>query len=86
MFDGVRAGTGGTALGRPFPVPALPDVRIAVATQTELTALCTRLAARPARLPRGQLRAAIPVPRPLCSRAEYFTSERARPDQTGARE
>ena len=45
MFDGVRASTGGTALGRPFPVPALPDVRIAVATQTELTALCARLAA-----------------------------------------
>jgi hypothetical protein len=86
MFDGVRASTGGTALSWPFPVPARPDARIAVATQTELTALRGQPVARPARLPRGQLRAAIPVPGPLSSRAEYFTSERARPDQTGARE
>jgi hypothetical protein len=51
-------------LSWPFPVPALLDVRIAVATQTELTALRARPVARPARLPRGQLRAAIPVSRP----------------------
>ncbi len=64
MFGGVRASTDGTALSWPFPVPALLDVRIAVATQTELTALRARPVARPARLPRGQLRAAIPVSRP----------------------
>ena len=49
MFDGVRASTGGTVLSWLFPVPTRPDVRTAVATQTELTALRARpVASRPA--------------------------------------
>jgi hypothetical protein len=63
MFDGVRASTGGTVLSWLFPVPTRPDVRIVVATQTELTALrAARGQAAPASRPAASRG---PVPRPL---------------------
>jgi hypothetical protein len=76
MVDGVRASTGGTVLSWLFPVPTRPDVRIVVATQTELTAFRARpVARRP--LPHGQLRPAARSPAPLLRLSTSRANEHA---------